>query len=160
MTVPGWERAACAEVPHCAHRTDEGERPTRTQARHSLGEQSVTAAPTQPVESCPTGRPRAPTRLPARNRQVGHTHSFPANAQLGPETDFTEKQITPLWPSGLQTHRDGMRRQGMVESATHKRAPGPWRQAMMWQGPHPSGSFPSSPLSYKNSFSQSLRFRG
>lgn len=95
MTVPGWERAACAEVPHCAHRTDEGERPTRTQARHSLGEQSVTAAPTQPVESCPTGRPRAPTRLPARNRQVGHTHSFPANAQLGPETDFTEKQITP-----------------------------------------------------------------
>lgn len=63
-----------------------------TQARHSLGEQSVTAVPTQPVESCPTGRPRAPTRLPARNRQVGHTHSFPANAQLGPETDFTENK--------------------------------------------------------------------
>lgn len=65
---------------------------TLTQDQHILGEHTAIPVPTQPVESCPTGRPRAPACPPACNVQVGHTHSFPANAQLGPETDFTENK--------------------------------------------------------------------
>lgn len=76
----------------CTLHKQRGERQTQTQDQHILGEHTAIPVPTQPVESCPTGRPRAPTRLPACNGQMGHTHSFPANAQLGTETDFTENK--------------------------------------------------------------------
>lgn len=142
------------------HRRRRGERLTQTQDQRVPGEHTIIPVPTQPVESRPTGRPEhPPAYLPARLQWAGgDTHSFPANAQLGPETE--NKHVTSpldLRSADLQRRRE---KTGKCRQRTLKQAPGHWRQAVMQEGPRPSATFHSSPPSYKNSFSQSLSFQG
>lgn len=154
MTVPGWERAACAQRSCIVHTTQTKRGKTPTQDQHILGEHTAIPVPTQPVESCPTGRPRAPACPPAMGRWDTHTASLQMPSWALRQTLQKTNNITSLLDLRSADTESGKGRRHNTQT------PGHWRQVVMREGPHPSRIFHSSPLFYKNSSSQSLSSQG
>lgn len=149
----------CAD-PHTVHTIQTTRRKTDTHSRPAYSRR-VTQPDLCPLSlwsPAPQGGPEHPPAcLPAIGRWDIHT----ASLQM-PSWALRQKTNTSqvFWTSGLQTERDGVGRQGDAGGTAHTQAPGHWSRAVMQEGPHPSRIAHSSPLSYKNSFSQSLSFQG
>lgn len=126
MTVPGKVCAACVcrGPTLCTPDRQQGERLTETQDQRIRGElHSQTCA--HSACGVPPHREAPSTHPPACLQWAGgYTHSFPANAQLGPETE--NKHITSLLDLGSA---DRERRRGKTGRcgwhSTHRlQAPG------------------------------------